>query len=137
MAGEFLRAHAALVVLKLLSVWLHCRYSWIAITAVLGWGHALLNRPFRWLPYAREAVYPWYILHQSLMLLFAWQWLPLHLGPVVEPALVLAGTIGGCALLHEFVLRRARCLRPLFGPDAPHGGASTIATSIQMAVDPS
>lgn len=116
MAGECIRAHAALVVLKLLSVRLHCRYTRIAITAVLGRGHALLNRPFRWLPYAREAVYPWYIRHQNLTLLFAWQWLP---------------------LLHEFVLRRARCLRPLFGPDAPHGGASTIATSIQMADDPS
>lgn len=95
----------------------------------------LLNRPFRWLPYAREAV-PWYILHQSLMLLFAWQLLPLHLGPVVESVLVLAGTIDGCALLHEFVIRRTRWLRLLFGLDAQHGGASAIATSIQMADGP-
>jgi len=127
LSGPFIHDYAALVVAKLLTVWLHYSYTWIAITAVLGWGHALLNRPFRWLPYAREAVYPWYVLHQSLLLLFAWQLLPLGLGPVAEPALILLGTIGGCALLHEFVIRRARWLRPLFGLDARHSGPTVIA----------
>jgi hypothetical protein len=93
-------------------------YLWTAICAVLGWGHAYLNRPFRWLPYAREAVYPWYVLHQSLLLLFAWQLMPLGLGPVAEPALIVLATVGGCALLHEYVIRRVRWLRPLFGLDA-------------------
>jgi len=116
-AGQFIHNHAALVVLKLLTVWLRYSYTWIAITAVLGWGHALLNRPFRWLPYAREAVYPWYILHQSLLLFFAWQVMPLNLGPVTEPLLILLGTVCGCALLHEYVIRRIRWLRPLFGLD--------------------
>lgn len=93
-------------------------YCWTAIAAVLGWGHVLLNRPFRWLPYAREAVYPWYVLHQSLLLLVAWWVMRMHLGPVLEPLLVVLGTIGGCALLHEYVIRRTRWLRPLFGLDA-------------------
>lgn len=114
-AGQYIQNHGVLVVLKLLGVWLHYSYTWIAIVAVLGWGHALLNRPFRWLPYAREAVYPWYILHQSLLLFFAWQVMPLNLGPVVEPLLILLGTIGGCALLHECLIRRIAWLRPLFG----------------------
>lgn len=93
-------------------------YLWTAICAVLGWGHAYLNRPFRWLPYAREAVYPWYVLHQSLLLLFAWWLMPLGLGPVAEPALIVLATVTGCALLHEVVIRRVRWLRPLFGLDA-------------------
>jgi hypothetical protein len=37
---------------------------------------------------------------------------------VAEPALILLGTVGGCALLHEFVIRRVRWLRPLFGLEA-------------------
>src|SRR3546814_20711627 len=41
--------------------------------------------------------------------------LPLQLGPVLEPALVLGGTVGGCLLLHELVIRRTSLLRPLFG----------------------
>jgi glucan biosynthesis protein C len=107
--------YALLVLIKLLTIWLRYSYTWIAIAAVLGWGHTLLNRPFRWLPYAREAVYPWYILHQSLLLFFAWQVMPLELGPVAEPLLILLGTVAGCALLHEGLIRRTRWLRPLFG----------------------
>lgn len=97
---------------------LHFFYTWSAIAAVLGWGHQYLNRPFRWLPYAREAVFPWYILHQSVMLAVAYWLLPLKLGPVLEPSLVLLGTVGGCAVLHEYVIRRTRWLRPMFGLDA-------------------
>ncbi|WP_426701925.1 acyltransferase family protein [Rhodanobacter sp. Col0626] len=97
---------------------LHYLYLWSAIVAVLGWGHAYLNRPFRWLPYAREAVYPWYVLHQSLLLLFAWQLMPLGLGPIAEPTLIVLATVGGCAFLHECVIRRVRWLRPLFGLEA-------------------
>ena len=97
---------------------LHFLYTWSAIAAVLGWGHRYLNRPFRWLPYAREAVFPWYILHQSVLLAVAYGLIPLKLGPVLEPTLMLLGTVGGCAALHELVIRRTRWLRPLFGLDA-------------------
>jgi glucan biosynthesis protein C len=129
--GQNIHNYAVLVVLKLLTVWLRYSYTWIAITAVLGWGHALLNRPFHWLPYAREAVYPWYILHQSLLLFFAWQLMPLNLGPVTEPLLILLGTVCGCALLHEYVIRRIRWLRPLFGlDDKPALREKTIALAL-------
>ena len=90
-------------------------YIWTALCAILGWGKAYLDRPFRWLPWANEAVYPWYVLHQSLIILLAYWLLPLHLGAVMEPLLVLAGTVAGCWLLHEFVIRRVDWLRPCFG----------------------
>ena len=90
-------------------------YIWAALSTILGWAHHALNRPFRWLPWANEAVYPWYVLHQSLIVLFAYWLLPLQLGPVIEPLLVLTGTVAGCWALHEFVIRRNRWLRPCFG----------------------
>lgn len=90
-------------------------YLWTALLAILGWGHALLNRPYRLLPYATEAVFPWYVLHQSLIVLVAYWLIPLQLGPVIEPLLVIVATLGGCAVLHEFVIRRSVVLRPLFG----------------------
>ena len=97
-------------------------YIWLALCAILGWGRALLDRPFRWLPWANEAVYPWYVLHQSLIVLCAYWLLPLELGPFAEPLLVLAGTVAGCALLHAGI-RRVRWLRPLFGMKAMRRGA--------------
>ena len=98
-----------------LLVWtLRNLYVWSMLLAILGWAHALLNRPFRWLPWANEAVYPWYMLHQSLIILSAYWLLPLRLGPVLEPLLVLAATIAGCWTVFALV-RRVRWLRPLFG----------------------
>lgn len=90
-------------------------YTWTALLAVFGWGQRWLNRPFRWLPYATEAVYPWYMLHQSLIVPIAFLLIPLRLGPIREPLLVLAGTVTGCLLLHELLIRRSNLLRPFFG----------------------
>ncbi|MEO8160804.1 MAG: acyltransferase family protein [Arenimonas sp.] len=98
-----------------LLVWtLRNLYVWTMLLALLGWSHALLNRPWRWLPWANEAVYPWYMLHQSLIVLFAYWLLPLRLGPVLEPLAILTATIAGC--WGGFALiRRSRWLRPFFG----------------------
>ena len=88
---------------------------WLWILAVLGWGHHLLNKPMKWLPYATEAVYPWYILHQTIILVVGYNLAQLKLGPFIESTLVLIATIGGCFMLHEFVIRRVGFLRPLIG----------------------
>jgi len=90
-------------------------YIWAALCAILGWSHAHLNRPFRWLPWANEAGYPWDVLPRGLIGLIAYWLLPLQLGPWIEPALVLAGTVLGCWALHAWVIRGNRWLRPCFG----------------------
>jgi glucan biosynthesis protein C len=89
-------------------------YIWTALLAILGWGHALLNRPFHWLPWANESVYPWYILHQSLIVGLGFWIADYRLGPVAEPALLLAGTVIGCFAISEIV-KRIPILRPFFG----------------------
>lgn len=105
-------------------------YWWTALLALLAWGCHALNRPWPGLRYATEAVYPWYILHQSLIVLAAFWLIPLGLGPVWEPLLVLGITVAGCLLLHELVIRRTRWLRPLFGlparPPRMHGGPAPL-----------
>lgn len=100
-------------------------YTWTALLALFGWSCTLLNRAFTWLPYCSQAVFPWYVLHQSLIILLLYWLAPLRLGPWLEPTLVLAGTIAGCLLLHELLIRRVRWLRPLFGLPRP----SVTATS--------
>jgi glucan biosynthesis protein C len=90
-------------------------YIWTTLCAILGWSYALLNRPFRWLPRATEAVYPWYLLHQSLIVLLAYWLVPLKIGPVAEPLLVGLGTVLSCWLLTSGLIVRMPWLRPLFG----------------------
>jgi peptidoglycan/LPS O-acetylase OafA/YrhL len=89
-------------------------YMWSMLLTILGWAHAYLNRPFRWLPWANENVYPWYMLHQSLIIAFAYSLLPLHLHPAPEAIAILALTVAGCWSVTALV-RRVGWLRPLFG----------------------
>ena len=96
--------------------------QWTWLLLVLGWGHHLLNRPFRWLPWATSSVYPWYVLHQTITVVAGFWLARLSLGPVVEPALLIAVTAGGCVLLTDAVIRRSRLLRPLFGMPAAVAG---------------
>lgn len=103
--------------------------GWTWILLVLAWGHHLLNRPFAWLPYANEAVYPWYVLHQSVTIVAGALLSRYALGPVIEPLLVILATVLGCALLHEALIRRSAWLRPLFGlkPRSPRRAPATLA----------
>jgi glucan biosynthesis protein C len=89
-------------------------YLWSTVLSILGWGHHKLDRPWRWLPWANESVYPWYVLHQSVLIVLIVWLAPLQLGPVAEPMSLLVGTVLGCWGLTS-VVRRTGWLRPLFG----------------------
>ena len=112
--GEFLPDQSSLWQEQLSALLVYLN-RWLWIITVLGWGHHLLNRPMKWLPYATEAVYPWYILHQTITLVVGYNLSRLQLGGFVESFVVLVATLGGCLVLHEYVIRRIRILRPLFG----------------------
>ena len=107
-------------------------YAWIAILSLLALAQRYLNRPSRTLTYMTEAIFPWYILHQTLIVMLGF-WATRQGLPVgVEVALVIGGTFAGCALLHELVIRRVGFLRPLFGlkpKAAPASSSRGVATA--------
>ncbi|MCC7644974.1 MULTISPECIES: acyltransferase family protein [unclassified Janthinobacterium] len=105
-------------------------YMWLAICAILGWSHTLLNKPFAWLPWARQAVFPWYILHQSAIVLLAYWLVPLKLGPVLEPLLILAGTVATCWLGTSLLISKVNWLRPCFGLPAQPRQAVVADTAL-------
>lgn len=89
------------------------RWTWVLV--MCAWAHHLVRRPSRALTYATSAIFPWYILHQTITVVAGFEISRFELGPVVEPLLVLGITIGGCLVLYEYVIRRVPPLRPLFG----------------------
>ena len=90
-------------------------YAWLAIVTMLGLAQRYLNRPSRVLTYMTEAIFPWYILHQTITVMAGYWLTSQGLGVWIEAPLVILATFGGCALLHELVIRRVGFLRPLFG----------------------
>ncbi len=88
--------------------------AWGAIVAMIGFalGWRVGDRPAR--RYLTEAVFPYYIAHQTIIVLVAWWLRPLALGNGVTFLILLAATVAGCALAYELA-RRSGPLRPLFG----------------------
>lgn len=88
---------------------------WAWILALFGAAASYLNRPSRTLRYANEAVYPFYILHQTITLALGYPLRQLDWGFLPEFLVMTAGTLGGSWVVYELLIRRWRWVRPLFG----------------------
>ncbi|WKE65880.1 acyltransferase family protein [Gallaecimonas kandeliae] len=90
-------------------------YAWAAILSLLGAAQAYLNRPSPLLSYLTRAIFPFYILHQTLIVVFG-VWLSRYqLGAVPEFLALVGLTSLGCIGLYEYLIRPLPWLRPLFG----------------------
>lgn len=88
---------------------------WIWILVCFGYGAQYLNKESRVLRYANESVYPFYILHQSVMMVLCywvidWKW-----GFWPKASLLVFGTFGISWMIYEFLIRRWKLVRPFFG----------------------
>jgi len=95
--------------------WLRSCYSWFAILTIMGYAAQYLTRPSRFLRYANEAVYPYYILHQTVMLVLAFYVVPLSWPAWVKFVVIAVGMFAGTGLIYEGMIRRFNLIRPLFG----------------------
>jgi hypothetical protein len=87
---------------------------WAAIAALIGIAERFLNRDGAWRTILAEAVFPFYIIHQTIIVLGEYWLLPLKLNPFAEFAILLPTTIAGCWIFY-LVGRRIGWLRPLIG----------------------
>ncbi len=90
-------------------------YAWAVILGLLGLAQRYLNRPHPALSYLTEAIFPYYILHQTLIVCFAAWATEAGLPLWGEVAFVVSGTVLGCVLGYELIIRPVPILRPLFG----------------------
>ena len=88
--------------------------QWSAIVAAIGFGALHLNRDSRLLRTLTEAVFPFYIAHQTIIVVVGHNLTPLHLPVGAEASLLIAATALGCWLTYDLA-RRSTLLRPLFG----------------------
>lgn len=88
--------------------------AWNAILALTGFARQHWNRDHAARVYLTEAVFPVYILHQTLIIVLAYQFRAWHLNPVVEGVILVILTLFVSLGAFE-VVRRVRLLRPLFG----------------------
>ncbi len=89
--------------------------AWSYILAILGFGMRYLTFSRPSLAYANEAVLPFYMLHQPVILLIGYFVIPLAL-PIFSKYLIIATLAFGVTIaLYEFGVRRSNPIRFLFG----------------------
>jgi glucans biosynthesis protein C len=110
-------------------------FTWVWLTVFLGYGRQHWTGSSRWLAWAREASYPIYILHQTVILAVAFFVVPEPWSPGSKYWLVLGTTVAICVLLYEGVLRRFAITRVLFGIKTREPPAPPLALASQASTE--
>ncbi|HEY5803774.1 MAG TPA: acyltransferase family protein [Lysobacter sp.] len=105
--------------------------QWSAITAIFGFAYRFRHADNAALRYLTPAVFPIYILHQTVIVVAAYWLKPLDIALLVEGPLLVVLTFAVCFGGYE-VVRRVGVLRPLFGLKRQQPARST-ATAAQVA----
>jgi surface polysaccharide O-acyltransferase-like enzyme len=89
--------------------------SWVWVLAILGIGSKHLPFRNRLLAYASVAVLPFYILHQSVIVVFGFFLIDWNAAVLLKYFVLGTVSFGMILAIYEFVVRRFRPLRFLFG----------------------
>ncbi len=99
-------------------------FTWTALMACLGYGRRYLSFANPLLRWARDASYPIYIVHQTVIVAIGYFVIQETWAPWMKYWVVLAGTMMSCALIYELGIRRYSVLRTLFGMKRPRTRSS-------------
>ncbi|MFC3881284.1 acyltransferase family protein [Algoriphagus namhaensis] len=100
--------------LKVVNLW-----AWILV--LFGYASAYLNTPSKALKYANEAVYPFYILHQTIIIVLGYYLMHVDLSFLTKFSIMSIGTFGLTWVIYEVAIRRWSVIRPLFGLKSKNG----------------
>jgi len=92
----------------------HAVQQWGAIIALIGFAERHWNHDAPIRPTLTEAVFPFYLVHQTVIVVAAWWLADKGLGIVAESGALVAATVAGCLLFYSGG-RRVGPLRPLIG----------------------
>lgn len=87
---------------------------WAMLIPLLRLADTLLNRDHPWRARLSEAIFPFYIIHQTLIVVIAFALLPRGLSSGAEFAILLFGTVAGCWLFYRLG-DLIPAIRPLIG----------------------
>jgi surface polysaccharide O-acyltransferase-like enzyme len=92
-------------------------WSWTAFMLFVGMRY--LDFSNKWLQYAQEAVLPFFLLHQPVIIAIAFYVVQWEAGIPVKLVTVVLGSFAVTLAIYELLIRRIGPLRTLFGMKAP------------------
>ena len=98
--------------------------SWSAVVFILSIGAKHLRFTNRFLTYSNEAVLPFYLFHQTIILIVGWFVLPWQINSMVKFLIIAGISFPSILILYEVFVRQIGFMRFLFGM-SPLKGRST------------
>lgn len=89
------------------------KWSWISL--LIGFSRKYLNYSNRALKYCNGIVYPFFILHQTVIIVFGYYVIDWGLSGISEYLIIVFGTFVICGLLCELFIKKIPLMRLLFG----------------------
>lgn len=102
--------------------------GWFTVITIIAFGQHYLNRPHPWLKYFNEGLYPFYILHQTVIIAIGYYICQLGWSIALKFWTVSALTLLSCLLIYLLIVRPFGITRLLFGLkpfERPQGKPST------------
>jgi glucan biosynthesis protein C len=103
--------------------------SWSWIFFVLSLGAKYLNFNNKALSYGNEAVLPFYIFHQTIILCVGWFVIPLNMGILPKFLIIAVTSFALIMVLYELLVRRSNMVRFCFGMRPMKKPSATLAPS--------
>ncbi|MFD2563196.1 acyltransferase family protein [Aquimarina rubra] len=110
---DSLLIHCTEALVKVANLW-----SWILV--ILGYGAKFLNTKSNLLAYCNRAVYPFYILHQTITITIGYYIMNLEWGFLPKFMILVIGTFGGSWIIYHCIILKIPVLHPLFGLKKPN-----------------
>jgi glucan biosynthesis protein C len=95
--------------------------SWFCVITVIAYGQHYLNRPHPWLKYFNEGLYPFYILHQTVIIAIGYYICQLSWAIFAKFWTISILTLVGCVGLYLFLIRPFNAMRFVFGLKSKKG----------------
>jgi hypothetical protein len=89
--------------------------SWFWVITVVAYGQHCLNRPHPWLKHFNEGLYPFYILHQTVIIAIGYYVCQLPWGIFAKFWTVSLLTLISCLLIYFVLIRPFNVTRLFFG----------------------
>jgi hypothetical protein len=92
-----------------------CLLGWCFVLTLLGYAQVYLNKPSLLLKKMNEAIYPFYIIHQTVIIVFGYYIIQLNLNIPVKMILLFISSFSVIVLLYRFLVYPFKVTRLLFG----------------------
>lgn len=89
--------------------------AWFWLLTALGYGKKYLNRSHKILPYANSLIYPFYIVHQTIIIIIGFYVIRTEESILAKYIFISTLSLIGSIAIYEFIIRPNKIMRFVFG----------------------